>query len=104
MAGLTRADPEQVAHRLVTFPVQDLLRLALTSGGSRYWVNLALCWAAQVDLAPALSGHVRDLALDATVPQSTRHRGKRLYYTGKCNALPSKEKHRIEILQKARFL
>ena len=83
VAGLTRADPDQVAYRLVTFPVQDLLRLALTSGGSLYWVDLALEWAAQVDLDQAVRGHVRAVALDATVPQSIRHRAKRLYYTGK---------------------
>jgi hypothetical protein len=83
LTGLLQASPEQIASRLATFPVQDLLRLALTSGCSGYWVELALGWAAQVGLEPDLQRAVRALALDQTIPQPTRHRAKRLYYTGK---------------------
>lgn len=82
LIGLRHASPEQAAPWLATFPVQDLLRLALTSGCSGYWVELALGWAAQVELAPDLRRTVRALALDPMVPQPTRHRAKRLYYTG----------------------
>lgn len=83
LTGLRQASPEQVASRLATFPVQDLLRLALTSDCAGYWVELALGWAAQVGLAPDLRRTVYALAFDQTVPQPTRHRAKRLYYTGK---------------------
>jgi hypothetical protein len=82
LSGLRQANPEQAAPLLATFPVQDLLRLALMSECSGYWVALALGWAAQVELALDLRRAVRTLALDHTVPQSTRHRAKRLYYTG----------------------
>lgn len=82
LTGLRHASPEQVAPRLVTFPVHDLLRLALTSACSWYWVELALGWAAQVGLDPDLRRTVYALALDHMVPQPTRHRAKRLYYTG----------------------
>jgi hypothetical protein len=82
LIGLRHVSPEQVTSRLATFPVHDLLRLALTSGCSGYWVELALGWAAQVGLEPDLRRAVHALALDHTVPQSTRHRAKRLYYTG----------------------
>jgi hypothetical protein len=83
VTGLTQASPEQVVDRLTTFPVEHLLRLALTSGSSGYWVNLALEWASQVELDPDVRRAVRTLALDPLVPQPTRHRAKRLYYTGK---------------------
>lgn len=83
LTGLLRAIPEQAIPRLATFPVQDLLRLALMSGCSGYWVELALGWGAQLELAPDLRRTVRALALDPMVPQPTRHRAKRLYYTGK---------------------
>ncbi|MGI4734659.1 MAG: hypothetical protein ACRYG7_05710, partial [Janthinobacterium lividum] len=78
LTGLRHASPEQAAHRLATFPVQDLLRLALTSGCSGYWVDLALGWASHLVLEPDLRRAVRALALDHTVPQPTRHRAKRL--------------------------
>jgi hypothetical protein len=81
--GLTNFNPEQAAHRLTTFPAQYLLRLALTGRCSWYWVNLALRWASQLELEPDLQRAVRALALDRAVPQPTRHRAKRLYYTGK---------------------
>jgi len=81
LTGLLHISPEQVAPRLATFPAQDLLRLALTSRCSGYWVELALGWAAQVGLDPDLWRAVRALALDQTIPQPTCHRAKRLYYT-----------------------
>jgi hypothetical protein len=82
-SGLTHASPEQAAQRLDTFPVLDLLRLAMTSRSSWYWVELALGWASQVELASDLRRVVQALALDPTVPQPTRHRAKRLWHTGK---------------------
>lgn len=81
--GLLHTGPEPVADRLTTFPVQHLIRLALTSGSSWYWVDLALGWAAHLTLDPDLRHTVQALALDHTVPQPTRHRAKRLYYTDK---------------------
>jgi hypothetical protein len=81
--GLLHSSSEPVADRLTTFPVQHLVRLALTSGGSWYWVDLALGWASHLTLDPDLMPIVQALALDPTVPQPTRHRAKRLYYTGK---------------------
>lgn len=83
LTGLLHASPEQAAQRLATFPGQDLLRLVLSSGSSWYWVELALGWAAQLALDPDLRACVLALALDPTVPQSTRHRAKRLYYAGR---------------------
>ncbi len=82
LTSLLCASPEQAASQLAAFPVQDLLRLTFTSGGPWYWVDLALGWAAQVGLDPDLRRTVYALALDHTVPQPTRHRAKRLYYTG----------------------
>ena len=82
-SGLCNDTPDQVTQRLTTFPTQSLLRLALTSRCSWYWVDLALGWAAQLGLASDLRPVVRALALDGVVPQPTRHRAKRLYYTGK---------------------
>lgn len=81
--GLANVNPEQAAQRLTTFPAQHLVRLALTGMGSWYWVDLALRWASHLELEPDLQGAVRALALDRAVPQPTRHRAKRLYYTGK---------------------
>jgi hypothetical protein len=81
--GLLHTSPEPVADRLTTFPVQHLVRLALTSGSSWYWVELALGWASHLTLDPDLRHIVQALARDPTVPQPTRHRAKRLYYTGK---------------------
>jgi len=82
LTGLRHVSPEQAAHLLATFPVQDLLRIALTGRGSIYWVDLALGWAAHLELAPDLRRTVQAVASDPTVPQPTRHRAKRLYYTG----------------------
>jgi len=82
LAGLAQAGLQPVEQRLATFPVQDLLALALTSGASLYWVDLALKWASQVGLAPDLIPVVRALALNLAIGQLTRHRAKRLYYTG----------------------
>jgi hypothetical protein len=42
LTGLLHISPEPAVQRLATFPVQDLLRLALTSRSSGYWVGLAL--------------------------------------------------------------
>jgi hypothetical protein len=83
LAGLQYISLEPVVERLATFPVQHLLRLVLTSGCSWYWVDLALGWASQLPLDPDVRQLVQVLALDHTVPQPTRHRAKRLYYTGK---------------------
>jgi hypothetical protein len=83
LAGLAQAGLQPVEQRLATFPVQDLLALALTSGASLYWVDRALKWASQVGLAPDLMPVVRALALNPAIGQPTRHRAKRLYYTGK---------------------
>lgn len=83
LTGLLHSSPEQAAQRLATFPVQDLLRLALTSRGAGYWVELAFEWASQLELDPDLRWAVRALWLDPTLPQPTRHRAKRLYYLGK---------------------
>ena len=83
LAGLARAGLQPVEQRMATFLVQDLLALALTSGASLYWVDLALTWASHVGLAPELIPVVRALALDPSIGQPTRHRAKRLYYTGK---------------------
>jgi hypothetical protein len=82
-AGLAQAGLQPVEQRMVTFPVQDLLALVLTSGASLYWVDLALSWASHVGLAPDLISVVRALALNPAIGQQTRHRAKRLYYTGK---------------------
>ena len=84
LTGLSSLGSEQATHRWATFPVQELLLLALTAGASLYWVNLALAWAAEVGPGPEVLQHVRALALDPSIPQPTRHRTKRLYYTGKC--------------------
>jgi hypothetical protein len=81
--GLTNVNSAQAAQRLTTFPAQHLVRLALTSRCSWYWVDLALRWASHLELEPDLQRAVRALALDRAVPQPTRHRAKRLYYTGK---------------------
>lgn len=83
LAGLAQAGLQPVEQRLATFPVQELLALALTSGCSLYWVDLALNWASHVGLAPDLIPAVRALALNPSIGQPTRHRAKRLYYTGK---------------------
>jgi hypothetical protein len=83
LTGLQHISPELVAERLATFPVQQLLRLVLTSGSSWYWVDLALGWASHLTLDPDVRQTVQALALNHTVPQPTRHRAKRLYYTGK---------------------
>ncbi|RSK38424.1 hypothetical protein [Hymenobacter perfusus] len=83
LAGLAQAGLQPVEHRMATFPVQDLLALALTSGASLYWVDLALNWVSHVGLAPDLIPVVRALALNPAIGQPTRHRAKRLYYTGK---------------------
>lgn len=83
LTGLRHTGSESVADRLTTFPAQHLVRLALTSGISWYWVDLALGWASHLILDPDVRHRVRALALDPTVPQPTRHRAKRLYYTGK---------------------
>lgn len=83
LTGLSSIGPEQAAHRWATFPVQELLLLALTSGVSLYWVNLALAWATEVGPGPEVLQEVRALVLDPSIPQPTRHRAKRLYYTGK---------------------
>jgi hypothetical protein len=82
-AGLAQAGLQPVAQRMATFPVQDLLALALTAGASLYWVDRALHWASHVGLAPELIPVVRTLALNPAIGQPTRHRAKRLYYTGK---------------------
>jgi hypothetical protein len=81
--GLLRASPDLATQRLAAFPVQHLLCLVLTSGYLGYWVDLALGWASQLELDPEVRRAVRALALDPKVPQLTRHRAKRLYYTGK---------------------
>jgi hypothetical protein len=86
LAGLRYTSPEPVAERLTTFPVQHLLRLALTGGNSWYWVDLALGWASHLTLESYVRQMVQALALDHSVPQPTRHRAKRLYYTGKAKA------------------
>jgi hypothetical protein len=83
LMGLRHVNPEQAAQRLATFPAQDLLRVAFTSGGSGYWVDLALAWASHLVLDPDLRRTVRALWLDPTLSQPTRHRAKRLYYLGK---------------------
>ena len=83
LAGLAQAGLEPIEQRLATFPVQDLLALALTSGASLYWVDRALHWGSHVGLAPDLIPVVRALALNPAIGQQTRHRAKRLYYTGK---------------------
>jgi hypothetical protein len=83
LAGLAQAGLQPVEQRLATFPVQDLLALALTSGLSLYWADLALNWASHVGLAPDLIPLVRALALNPSIGQRIRHRAKRLYYTGK---------------------
>ncbi|WP_324680663.1 hypothetical protein [Hymenobacter sp. GOD-10R] len=81
--GLSSASPELAARRWAAFPVQELLSLALTASGSWYWVDLALAWAADVELGPQVQMQVQALAFDPSIPQPTRHRAKRLYYTGK---------------------
>lgn len=83
LAGLAQAGLQPAAQQATTFPVNDLLALALTSGCSLYWVDLALNWASHVGLAPELVPAVRALALNPSIGQPTRHRAKRLYYTGK---------------------
>ena len=83
LTGLAHAGPERAAQQVEAFPVQALLALALTSGCSVYWVNLALQWASHVGLAPGLILVVRALAMNPAVPQPIRHGAKRLYYTGK---------------------
>jgi hypothetical protein len=83
LAGLAQAGFQPAEQRMATFPVQDLLALALTSGASLYWVDLALNWASHVGLAPELIPAVRALALNQSIGQPTRHRAKRLYHTGK---------------------
>lgn len=83
LTGLSLVGTEQATHRWTTFPVQELLLLALTSGVSLYWVNLALAWATEVGPGPEVLQQVRALALNPSIPQPTRHRAKRLYYTGK---------------------
>jgi len=83
LAGLAKAGLQPVEQGMATFPVQDLLALALTSGASLYWVDLALNWASHVGLAPDLIPVVRALALNPAIGQPTRHRTKRLYHTGK---------------------
>jgi hypothetical protein len=83
LTGLAQAGLQPVEQRLATFPVQDLLALALTSGASLYWVDLALEWASHVGLSLDLIPVVRALVLNPVIGQPTRHRAKRLYYTGK---------------------
>ena len=83
LAGLSQAGFQSVEQCMATFPVQDLLALALTSGASLYWIDLALNWASHVGLAPDLIPVVWALALNPAIEQSTRHRAKRLYYMGK---------------------
>ena len=83
LAGLAQAGLQPAAQLAATFPVNDLLALALTSGCSLYWVDLALNWASHVGLASELIPAVRALAMNQSIGQSTRHRAKRLYYTGK---------------------
>jgi hypothetical protein len=83
LAGLAQAGFQPVERRMATFPVQVLLALALTSGASLYWVDLALNWASHVGLAPDLIPVVQALALNPAIGQPTRHRAKRLYYRGK---------------------
>jgi hypothetical protein len=83
LAGLAQAGRQPVEQWMATFPVQDLLALALTSDASLYWIDLALNWASYVGLAPDLIPVVRALALNTSIGQPTRHRAKRLYYTGK---------------------
>jgi hypothetical protein len=60
----------------------------ISSASSSLVKVLAACrailgWAAQLELDPDLRHAVHVLALDPTIPQPTRHRAKRLYYTGK---------------------
>jgi hypothetical protein len=81
--GLTQAGLQPAAHWATTFPVNDLLALALMPGCSLYWVDRALNWASHVGLAPELIPAVRALALNPSIGQPTRHCAKRLYYTGK---------------------
>jgi hypothetical protein len=88
--GARRAADRSAAHQPEAgsgaashLPVQHLLRLVLTSGNSWYWVDLALGWASELPLDPDVRHLVQALVLDHTVPQPTRHRAKRLYYTGK---------------------
>ena len=83
VAGLAQAGLQPVEQRMATFPVQDLLALALTSGASLYWVDLVLNWASHVGLAPDLIPVVQALPLNPAIGQPIRHRAKRLYYTGK---------------------
>lgn len=83
VAGLAQAGLQPAEQQVLTFPVQDLLSLALTSAASLYWVDLALHWASHVGLAPDLIPVVRNMALNPAIGQPTRHRAKRLYYTGK---------------------
>lgn len=83
LAGLVLAGLQPAEPRMATFPVQDLLALAFTSGASLYWVDLALTWASQVGVSPDLVPLVRALALNPAMEQAIRHRAKRLYYTGK---------------------
>ena len=83
LGGLQHNSPELVVERLATFPVQHLLQLVLTSRTSWYWVDLALGWASELPLDPDVRQLVQASARDHTVPQPTRHRAKRLYYTGK---------------------
>jgi hypothetical protein len=82
-SGLAQAALQPIEQRMATFPAQDLLALALTSGCSLYWVDLALNWASHVGLAPDLIPLVRALALNESIGQRIRHRAKRLYHTGK---------------------
>lgn len=83
LAGLAQGGLQPVEQYIATFPVQDLLMLALTSAASLYWIDLALNWASHVGLAPDLIPVVQALALNPVIGQPTRHRAKRLYYTGK---------------------
>jgi hypothetical protein len=86
LSGLSSAGPEEALRRWATFPEQELLLLGLTKGGSWYWVDLALSWAAQVGPGPAVLEQVQRLAEDQSVPQPLRHRAKRMYYLAKRNA------------------
>ena len=83
LAGLAQAGLQPVEQHTATFPVQDLLALALTSGASVYWVDLALHWASHTGLSPDLIPVLQALVLNPAIGQPTRHRAKRLYHTGK---------------------
>ena len=78
VAGLQRHVPDS-SETLATFPLKDLLRLALTSA-SAYWVELALAWAVYDSVDEEMRALFSALMVDKTLPQRVRHQAKRLLY------------------------